>query len=110
MGNCKSVNRNSDETFANLILTTKDNVARDSFQTHIKRFAFIVALSVKDINRMVINKNRIHKFEVDAEITLCAADSGKALGQDGIFVKKKWGGGGGGGGAMKRNVDWRKEG
>ena len=34
-------------------LTTKDNVTRDSFQD-IKCFAFIVASSVRDTNRMTI--------------------------------------------------------
>ena len=35
-------NRNSDETVANLDLMTKDKVTRNSFQEHIKCFAFIV--------------------------------------------------------------------
>ena len=44
--------RKSDKTVTNLDLTTKDNVTRDSFKKHIKRFAFIVASSVT--NRMTI--------------------------------------------------------
>ena len=44
--------RKSDKTVTNLNLTTKDNVTRDSFKKHIKRFAFIVASSVT--NRMTI--------------------------------------------------------
>ena len=41
-----SILGNSDKTVTNLDLTTKDNVSQDSFQKHIKRFAFIVASSV----------------------------------------------------------------
>ena len=43
-----SGNRNNDKTVTNLDLTTKDSVNGDSFQEHINRFAFIVALSVSD--------------------------------------------------------------
>ena len=39
------VNRNRDTD-----LTTKDNVTRDSLESIIKRFAFIVASSVRDTN------------------------------------------------------------
>ena len=46
------MNRKSDKTVTNLDLKAKDNVTRDSFQKHIKRFAFIVASSVT--NRMTI--------------------------------------------------------
>ena len=47
-------NPKSDKTVTNLDLTTKDNVTRDSFKIHMKRFAFIVASSVT--NRMTINR------------------------------------------------------
>ena len=60
---------NSNKIVSNLDLTTKDNVTRDSFQEHIKSFAFIVASSVSDINR-------IQEYEVNAGITLGAAASG----------------------------------
>ena len=71
-------------------LTTKDNVTRDSFQKHTKRFAFVVTSSVSDTNRMTIiitDINRIQKYKVNhnAGITLEAAASGG-----------HWGGGGGG--------------
>ena len=48
------MNRSSNKIVSNLDLTKKDNVTRDSFQKHIKRFAFIVALSVSDTNRMTM--------------------------------------------------------
>ena len=46
---------NSNKIVSNLDLTKKDIVTQDSFQReHIKRFAFIVASSVSDTNRMTM--------------------------------------------------------
>ena len=44
--------RNNDKTVTNLDLRTKDNVMRDSFQKHIKRFVCIVASSMSKSKRM----------------------------------------------------------
>ena len=57
-GNYKRVNRNSDKTVTNLNPTTKDNVTQDSFQKHIKHFAFMVASSVSDTNRTKLPKGQ----------------------------------------------------
>ena len=42
----------SDKTVTNVNLTTKVIVTGDSFHKHIKRFAFIVASSVRDTNTL----------------------------------------------------------
>ena len=70
-------------------LTTKDNVTRDSFKIHIKRFAFIVASSVT--NRMTIiitDINRIQEYKVNAGVTLDAAASGGRWGRVGYWGKR----------------------
>ena len=63
MGNSKSVNRNSDKTVTNLDLTTKDNVTRDSFQEHIKRFGSILASSVSNTNRKRKRETEVRMIE-----------------------------------------------
>ena len=45
---------NNNKIVTNMDITTKDNVTRDSFQKDIKRFAFIVASSVSDTNRITM--------------------------------------------------------
>ena len=79
-GNCKNVNMNSNKIVTKLDLRTKDNVTRDSFQIHIKRFAFIVAPSVSD---NVTDINRIQEYKVNAGITLDAEASGRHWGRVG---------------------------
>ena len=45
---------NSNKTLTNVDLTTKENVTRDSFQEHLKRFTIIVASSGSDTNKMTL--------------------------------------------------------
>ena len=82
------MNRICNKTVTNLNLTTEDNVTRESFEKHIKRFAFIVVSSVNDMNKMTIQRTKIGHD--GSKSTLDAAASGRRL------QRKKKGGGGGG--------------
>ena len=117
MGNCKSVNRNSDKTITNLDLTTIDNVTRDSFQKHnyktFRLYCGFLSESCKQ-NHDITDINRIQEYTFNVGITLEAATSGRHWGRVGYWGKREReeeeGGGGGGELGLKGNADWRREG
>ena len=87
----KSENRNANEIVTNLNLKTKDNLTQVYFQKHMKLFTFItVASSSSDTKKQnEDNIKRVQDYQVNAEITLNAADSGKPYsGQERVLRKR----------------------